>query len=65
MVTDTAGGGSGYYFTEGTATPILWRTDATGRLIFTNESGEILTANRGESYIAFYKASQADRVIFS
>ena len=65
MVTDTASGGGGYYFTEGTATPILWRTDATGRLIFTNESGEILTANRGESYIAFYKASQADKVIFS
>ncbi len=65
MITDTAGGGSGYYFTEGTALPILWRTDAAGRLIFTNESGEIITANRGSSYIAFYKASQAEKVLFS
>ncbi len=65
MITDTAGGGSGYYFTEGTAAPILWRTDAVGNLVFTNEAGEILTVNRGESYIAFFKSSQSAEVLFS
>lgn len=65
MITDTASGGSGYYFTEGTATAILWRTDASGNLIFTNESGELLTVNRGESYIAFFKSSKSTEVLFS
>ena len=65
MVSDTVGGGHGYYFTEGTATAIEWSTDASGQLILKNEQGEILTVNRGASYIAFFKASQSDSVIFS
>lgn len=65
MIMDTDGGGTGYYFTEGTATMITWRVDALGNLTFFNEKGEILTANRGTSYIAYYKAACAERVVFS
>ena len=65
MTPDTIGGGKGYYFTQGTALPIEWSTDATGNLLLKNESGTALTVNRGASYIAFYKASQAASVIFS
>ncbi len=65
MTIDTDGGGKGYYFTEGTACAITWRTDATGKLIFFDERGTRLTVNRGASYIAFYKASRAADVIFS
>lgn len=65
MIMDTDGGGTGYYFTEGTATTITWRVDALGNLTFFNEKGEILTANRGTSYIAYYKASLASNVVFS
>ena len=65
MVTDTASGGEGYYFTEGTAAKIRWSTDPTGKLILKNDKGEILTVNRGTSYIAFYKASCSSSIIFS
>ncbi len=65
MTPDTAGGGKGYYFTRGTAIPIEWSTDASGKLILKNDAGATLTVNRGASYIAFYKASQASSVIFS
>lgn len=65
MTIDTAGGGSGYYFTEGTACTINWRLDATGNLIFSDERGARLTVNRGTSYIAFYKASCASNVVFN
>ena len=62
---DTDGGGAGYYFTEGTACAITWRVDALGNLTFFNEKGEILTVNRGTSYIAYYKAAMAENVVFS
>ena len=65
MIPDTASGGKGYYFTEGTATAIEWSTDEKGQLILKNEQGEVLTVNRGASYIAFYKASQSGSVVFS
>ena len=61
----TDGGGTGYYFTGGTACPIEWSKDASGRLIFKNQSGELLTVNRGNTYISYYKASRIGDVIFS
>ncbi len=65
MIMDTDGGGTGYYFTEGTACAISWHVDALGKLTFFNEKGEILTVNRGTSYIAYYKAACAENVVFS
>ena len=65
MIVDTDGGGKGYYFTHGTACAIEWHLDAAGKLVFKNENGEVLSANRGTSYIAFYKASLASGVVFS
>ena len=65
MIMDTDGGGTGYYFTEGSATAITWHLDALGKLTFFNEKGEILTVNRGTSYIAYYKAACAGNVTFS
>ena len=65
MIMDTDGGGTGYYFAEGSACAITWRVDALGNLTFFNEKGEILTVNRGTSYIAYYKAAMAENVVFS
>lgn len=65
MIIDTDGGGKGYYFTEGTAQTIEWSLDDAGKLVFKNEAGEVLTVNRGTSYIGFYKASLAASVTFS
>lgn len=64
MIVDTAGGGRGYYFTEGSVCSIEWQMDATGNLFFKNENGEMLTVNRGTSYLAFYKASRIADIIF-
>lgn len=65
MIMDTDGGGTGYYFTEGSATAITWHIDALGKLTFFNEKGEILTVNRGTSYISYYKSALCSNVIFS
>ena len=37
----------------------------SNRCILFNEKGEILTVNRGTSYIAYYKAACARNVVFS
>ena len=56
-VLDTATSGVGYYFTEGTKYSIRWYCDDTGSLVFLNDSGAKLNANRGKSYIAYAKST--------
>lgn len=65
LVMNTSGSGEGYYVTGGTCMKILWSADVSGNMIFKTESGEILTVNRGASYIGFLKASRTDDVKFS
>ena len=64
-VIDTLGGGSGYYINGGTKTEFNWRVTDSGELIFTSLNGEKLTVNPGNSYIAYYKASCASKVLVS
>ncbi len=64
-VTDTAGGGTGYYISGGTLTEIRWSIDQYGNMIFKDLDSNKLTVNRGNSYIAFYKASESTKVVFN
>ena len=56
-VLSSMSGGKGVYCTGGESVNIKWTTDQNGEMIFTTEDGEILTVNRGKSYISFVKAS--------
>lgn len=63
-VFDTKGGGSGYYFTRGTAFNISWSVDKDGNLSFYNEMGGRLSVNVGTSYIAFERSSRKNNIIY-
>ncbi len=63
-IIDTASNGCGYYFTNGTIIKIQWTVDDNGNLRFVDPDGELLTVNRGTSYISYVKSSQADSVTF-
>ncbi len=65
LVMNTAGSGDGYYVTGGKSIKISWSKDATGNLVFKTESGAILSANCGNSYIGVVKSSRTDAVNFS
>ena len=56
--------GTGYYFSCGTLTEIKWSVDPSGNLIFKDLSGKRLEVNRGNSFIGYYKSSDADAVTF-
>ena len=62
LVIDIASGGKGYYASNGTYTEFIWKTDVSGTLQFFTLSGEILKVNPGNSYISFYKSSNASKV---
>ena len=64
-VLDMTEGGRGIYCTEGKSVDIRWTIDQNGEIIFTDEGGEILTVNRGSSYVSFVKASIGDGVSVS
>ena len=57
LILDTSTKGSGLYANGGKYIEITWERDASGSLLFYNAEGEILTVNRGTSYIAFAKSS--------
>jgi len=65
LVMDVTGGGNGYYVTKGSVSEITWSLDELGKLNFYSLNGERLVANTGNSYIAYYKASQASSVAIS
>lgn len=47
-------GGSGYYLTQGTKTPITWKKDdANAGIVYTKETGDELTVNPGNSWVIF------------
>ncbi len=62
LVIDNTSGGSGYYISGGYLTEIKWMIDESGTLKFTTLSGEMLSVNRGNAYVAYYKASNASSV---
>ena len=64
LVIDTHSGGKGYYASAGTITEFKWSTDKGGSLEFKTLSGEPLTVNRGNAYIAYYKSSNSSAVKF-
>ena len=63
LVCDTNTSGVGYYFTEGTACNIRWYCDDSGALVFLNDTGTKLTANRGSSYVAYVRASEYGKIV--
>ena len=63
-VIDVTGSGYGYYMTEGGMKEVKWSTDSSGILVIRTLSGEELVVNRGSTYISYFKASIADKVIF-
>ena len=65
LIIDNYSGGSGYYISKGFMTEIRWCVSETGELEFRTLGGEILAVNRGNSYVAYYKASEAYKVTVS
>ena len=63
LVVDTSSGGYGYYVSGGYKTEIRWSINPSGNLEFKTLSGERLTVNRGNAYIGYFKASNANSVI--
>ena len=59
LVLDNVSGGSGYYISGGQATEIKWRVNDSGDLEFTSLDGEILSVNRGNAYVGYFKASNS------
>lgn len=64
LVIDTLSGGKGYYASGGTVTEFKWSTNKGGELEFKTLSGETLAVNRGNAYIAYFKASNSSAVKF-
>lgn len=64
-ILDTAGGGKGYYMTEGAAQSITWSTDELGNMILLDSEGKLLSLNPGKSYIAFMKSSKMSAIKIS
>ena len=65
LVVDTENGGTGYYFTNGGVQKILWGKDSAGNIRFTDTKGDVLSINRGTSYIAYYKTTQRAQITFA
>ena len=65
LVIDTVSGGRGYYISNGGLTEFVWSTTKSGELVFKNLMGETLVVNRGNAYIAYYKASLASDISFN
>jgi hypothetical protein len=63
-VLDVDGSGSGYYLTEGGLIEIKWSVDGSGSLVIKTLSSEILTVNRGNTYISYFKSANSDKVTF-
>ena len=62
LIIDITSGGTGYYISKGMLTEFRWSTDKSGALHFSTLSGEKLSVNRGNSYMAFFKASNSSDV---
>ncbi len=62
MILNTTDGGKGKYIHGGTAMEITWSKNVSGDLVFLDENGDILTVNRGTSYIAFAKSSASSLI---
>ena len=65
LVPDTTAGGSGLYVSGGYATEMRWSINDLGELEFKTLSGDILSVNRGNSYVGYYKASEANKVKYN
>ncbi len=60
---DTSAGGNGFCYTNGHMLPVSWRYDNTGNLVFTDSNGELLTLNRGKTYIGMMKITDSSGVV--
>lgn len=61
---NTQGGGKGYYLSGGRYSQILWKTDESGSLVFTDTEGNRLNVNRGKSYIGYFISSLYSKISF-
>ena len=60
---DTVSGGSGFCYTGGGVTNITWSYDESGSLVFKDDSGEVLTLNRGKTYISIMKITDSTTIV--
>lgn len=65
LVIDNLSGGSGYYISKGYMTEIRWNVNESGELEFKTLNGEKLAINKGNAYVAYYKASETQKVTVS
>ena len=65
LVLDNVSGGSGYYISGGQASEIKWSVNDAGELEFKGLNGEKLLVNRGNSYVGYFKASEALKIKIS
>ena len=65
LVLDNVSGGSGYYVSNGHATEIRWSMNEAGELEFKSLNGEILSVNRGNAYVGYFKASESLKIKIS
>ena len=64
MIMSTASGGTGYYFTNGSAFTISWSADTDGNMTLFDDGGNKLTINRGNTYIGYVKSTRIQSVSF-
>ena len=60
---DTGSGGSGFAYTGGGVINVNWSYDENGSLVFKDDTGEILTLNRGKTYIAIMKITDSTTIV--
>ncbi len=60
---DTVAGGSGFCYTGGGVANVTWSYDEGGSLVFKDDSGELLTLNRGKTYIAIMKITDSTTIV--
>lgn len=63
LVVDTLSGGRGYYISEGKKTEILWSVDENSNYKFQTLDGNLLSVNKGNSYITFYKSFLSENIV--
>ena len=62
LIMDTYSRGTGLYMTNGKYIEIQWEKDSSDNLVFYAKDGEVLTVNKGTTYIGYVKSSMKSSV---
>ena len=60
---DTDAGGEGFCYTGGGTMRVVWRKDQSGNISFYDTNGDILTLNRGKTYIGMLRITDSSSII--